>query len=687
MCPLHATTTTIVCSIHPIHAQHDGVHMKPLPLLDSILSPADLRNYTPAQLAQLADEMRHRIKETVSTHGGHLSSNLGTIELTLALHRVFDFSSDRILWDVGHQAYPHKLLTGRAGVFHTNRQKGGISGFPDPKESPYDLAKVGHSSTAISTGVGVAEGYRRLGQNRRTVVVVGDGALTGGMSFEGLINAGQLKSDLIVVLNDNGNFIDAPVGSLHTHLDRIRTGRMYTYLRARFKTALKHLPMAENLESYAHYIEQAATKLISPGYVFEDLGFQYVGPVDGHDMAATEEYLRRIANRHGPILLHVLTKKGGGWQPSADDPLKFHGPKGFDLDTGSFHPKPPTRDTYSEVFANTLTEIAHEDDRVVAITAAMPSGTGLRAFGEAFPGRMYDVGICEQHSFGFAQGLVIAGLRPVLAHYSTFAQRGYDQLFQEVVVQRNLGIVITLDRAGMVGPDGETHHGLYDIAWSRTLPGLVLLAPKDGPELAAMIRWAHQARSDVATRAAGYIIRYPREEIPAIAWSSSTAAPAIELGKAEILRRGAPFAGVGAAAADHKVPLMIWAYGATVRTAWEAIAALGDAAAGVTLVNARFAKPIDGALLKSLATDHARILTLEDHALPGGFGAAMAETMADLDILLPLSRGGVRDELVPHASRDQQLAAHGLDKAGVMKRIRDLLGVVDGAVIRFPLTG
>jgi 1-deoxy-D-xylulose-5-phosphate synthase len=653
--------------------------MKPLPLLDGLLGPADLRKLTTAQLAQLGEEIRFRIKETVSAHGGHLSSNLGTVELTLALHRVFDFSSDRLLWDVGHQAYPHKLVTGRAATFATNRQKGGISGFPDPIESPYDLAKVGHSSTGISTAVGVAEGYRRLGQKRSTVVVIGDGALTGGMAFEGLINAGQLKSELIVVLNDNGNFIDAPVGSLHTHLDRIRSGQLFQHLRERFKAALKRMPRGDRFSKLARHVELAAERLISPGYIFEDLGFKYFGPVDGHSVAATEDALRRVSRLKGPILLHVLTKKGGGWQPSEGDPLKFHGPKGFDLDTGSFHPKGPSRPTYSQVFADELAAIAAEDERVVAITAAMPSGTGLRAFAQKFPGRMYDVGICEQHSFGFAEGLAIAGLRPVVAHYSTFAQRGFDQLFQEVVVQRNLGIVITFDRAGLVGEDGETHQGLYDIAWARAFPGLALLAPKDGDELRAMLRWSHAERTKPAeSRLAGYCVRYPKDEVPAIEWAVQPTP--IALGKAEVLRRGA-------AGADGRVPLMVWAYGAGVRTAWEALQQLGDVANGVTLVNARFAKPLDTALLAELAASHAGMLTIEDHALVGGFGAAVAEAVVDLGLALRVSRLGVRDELVPHAAREQQIAGQGLDRAGVAKRIRELLGIHEGQTIPFPKTG
>lgn len=639
--------------------------MKPLPLLDSLQSPADLLRLKPEELKSLGEEIRFRIKETVSDHGGHLASNLGVVELTLALHRVFDFRSDRLLWDVGHQAYVHKLLTGRARNFHTNRQKGGISGFPDPIESAYDIAKVGHSSTAISTAVGVAEAYRRQGQNRKTVVVVGDGALTGGMAFEGLINAGQLKSDVLVVLNDNGNFIDAPVGSLHTHLDRIRTGRLYNHLRERLLKIVKKMPWGENLEHLAGNLELAMHKFISPGYIFEDLGFRYFGPIDGHDCAAVEEALKRVATLKEPVLLHCLTKKGGGWQPSADDPLKFHGPKGFDVDTGFFHPKTPSAKTYSQVFAEAAIELADEDERVVAITAAMPSGTGLLAFGKKYPDRMYDVGICEQHSFAFAEGLAASGLRPILGHYSTFAQRGYDQLFQEVVVQRNLGVVITLDRAGLVGEDGETHQGLYDIAWSRCFPGLVLMAPKDGSELRAQLRWAHEQRKDAQRRAAGYLIRYPREEVPNL-WPA-TEAESITLGKAEILRPGE-----GGKAKNN---LMVWAYGAMAKTAWLALQQLGQAATSVTLVNARFAKPIDRDLLRELSATHGTVMTLEDHALAGGFGGIVAETVTDLGLRLNVIRCGVRDELVAHASRPQQLAEQGLDVAGVVKSISEALGL------------
>ena len=642
--------------------------MTPAPLLDALISPADLRKLSRDELALLASEIRLRIKEVVSAHGGHLASNLGTVELTIALHRVFDFTSDRLLWDVGHQAYPHKLLTGRAARFHTNRQQGGISGFPDPKESPFDLAKVGHSSTAISTGVGVSEGYRRSEHRRSTIVVIGDGALTGGMAYEGLINAGQLKSDLIVVLNDNGQFIDAPTGSLHHHLDRIRTGSMYQHLRQRFLETLKKLPSGAHIEKIAEQLELAAHKAITPGDIFEDLGFRYFGPVDGHDLALVEEALHNVAKLRGPILLHVMTKKGGGWEPSVADPLKFHGPKGFNVTSGVFAVKPPAR-TYSTVFAETLTELAVADPAVVAITAAMPSGTALRQFAQRFPERMYDVGICEQHSFAFAQGLAIAGAKPFLAHYSTFAQRGYDQLFQEICLSRDLGVIITLDRAGLVGEDGETHHGIYDIAWARCLPGLVLLAPRDGAQLAAMMRWCHEHRQRPG-RPAGYCIRYPKDEVPQVAWGVEPAP--IALGKAEVLRLGGS-------------PLMVWAYGSTVKSCHDALALLGEAGRGVTLVDARFAKPFDGELLADLAFDHAEVLVVEDHCLPGGLGSVVAEAVADRGLRLRVHRAGIRDELVPHATREQQLADHGLDAAGIAKRIRTILGI-GTSVIPFPRT-
>lgn len=633
--------------------------MRPSPLLDALTGPRQLDAMDDAVLSQLAEEVRYRIREVVSNGGGHLASNLGTVELTIALHRVFDFAKDRLLWDVGHQAYPHKLLTGRADRFASNRQRGGISGFPDPRESPYDLAKVGHSSTAISTGAGLAEADRRAGRNSRTVVVVGDGALTGGMAYEGLINAGDRKTPLIVVLNDNGNFIDPPVGSLHRYLDRVRSGRFYNLMRDRFVRLVKRLGVKRMALSADHAIH----KLINPGFIFEDLGFRYFGPIDGHDRAEVERLLRAVRDLPHPVLLHVHTKKGGGWSPAEGDPLLYHSGKGFDVETGAFPAKAPTGPAYSQILCEVLLELAERDPRLVAITAAMPSGTGLRTFGQVHPDRMYDVGICEQHSFGFAEGLAIGGQRPVLCHYSTFAQRGYDQLFQELVVQRDLGILVTLDRGGLVGDDGETHQGLYDIGWSRVLPGTVLMAPKDGAELKDMVRWAY-AHGESAERAAAYLIRYPKEVAPTLTWGLDRPEP-ISLGKAELIRRGTPAMG--------QPRLMVWNYGALCNRVWEAIDALGADGAAVTLVNARFAKPVDAEMLRRLARDHDTIISVEDHALPGGFGAALGETILDLGLKLRLRRLGVADELVAHATREQQLAQQGLDAAGIEQALREEL--------------
>jgi len=644
--------------------------MTPQPLLDSLLSPADLRKFDLEELSSLATEIRYRMKEVVSNTGGHLSSNLGVVELTLALHRVFDFSSDRLLWDVGHQAYVHKLLTGRAERFASNRQRGGISGFPDPRESSFDLAKVGHSSTALSTGVGIAEGYRRRGQKRKTVVVIGDGALTGGMAYEALINLGHLGNDVLVILNDNGAFIDPPVGSLHAYLNGIRTGGTYQHLRRRVSSIARKMPYAAEM---GHAVDHILHRLFVPGQMFEDLGLRYFGPVDGHDLAETEKSLHNIAEYTEPVLLHVITKKGGGWQPAQDDPLTFHGPKHFDIDTGQFQSTTKKR-IYADVLAESLLELIDEDERLVAVTAAMPSGTGLSKVAKAHPERIYDVGICEQHSFGFVQGLRLAGLRPVLSHYSTFAQRGFDQLFQELVVQRNLGVVVTLDRAGLVGEDGETHQGLYDIAWSRCLPGTVLLAPKDGEELRAMLRWAY-TQGDAERRAAAYLIRYPKDGLPQLHWGLAQIQD-VELGKAQVLQHGER--------SNGDDPLLIWAYGAGVHLAWQALQRLGEDARRVSLVNARFAKPIDDDLLRRQCGCHQALLSIEDHSISGGFGCAILESCARHRLAIPVHLAGVRDELVPHGSRAQQLADQGLDPAGLAAHISGLLGLQQREVLRMP---
>ena len=640
-------------------------------VLQKIVETSDLKRLEAAELKLLSEEIRDLIKQTVSAGGGHLASNLGVVELTIALHRIFDFGSDRLLWDVGHQAYVHKILTGRATEFNTNRQQGGLSGFPDPLESHYDVAKVGHSSTAISTAVGVAEAFKRRGLKRKTVAVIGDGALTGGMAYEGLINAGELQNDLLVVLNDNGNFIDAPVGALHRYLDKIRTGKWYNKIRDRLKRTFKnsHRAKETGLSRLAQQLDQATHRIFTPSFIFEDLGFRYFGPVDGHDLAAVESAIRDVSHLNRPVILHVLTNKGGGWEPSEADPLAFHGPKGFNTETGVFKKTSTGGKTYSQVFADELTLIAEEDERLVAITAAMPSGTGLTAFNKAFPGRMYDVGICEQHSFAFAEGLAVTDVRPVLAHYSTFAQRGYDQLFQEFVVQRNLGIVLTLDRAGLVGQDGETHQGLYDIAWSRCLPGVVLMAPRDERDLRAMLRWSYAQKDELGDKAAAaYIIRYPKENVPDNSWGLEHAQD-IELGKSELLRRG-----------DGS--LLIVNYGVLLWRAWDAVEALGEHAQRVSIVDARFAKPIDPKIAE-YAAEHKHVISLEDHSLDGGFGSCVLELLQKQNVQVPVTRCGVSDELIGHATREEQISSQELDAQQLAKLMAKQLGLDDDKIIKF----
>jgi 1-deoxy-D-xylulose-5-phosphate synthase len=635
-------------------------------ILEQLHDPAVIRSWSSAQCAELATAIRQRIRQVVSANGGHLASNLGTVELTIALHRALDFRHDRLLFDVGHQAYPHKLLTGRQGAFDTIRKAGGLSGFPDPKESPFDLAKVGHSSTAISTALGIAEADRQLGNKREVVAMIGDGALTGGMAFEGLINAGASRANIIVLLNDNGSFIDPPVGAMHTYLDRLRSGPTYNQLRDRVKRWLDSM----HLKSVANRAHDAAQRLLSTGTLFEELGFRYFGPIDGHDIAATERLIQRVGELPGPRLVHVHTRKGAGWDIAEADPLKWHGPKGFDPETGDALPSKAQKDaaqkqhrrTYSVVAADAIGSFATDDQRVVAVTAAMPTGTGLARIAKAHPDRVIDVGICEQHSVGLAQGMVLGGLLPWLCHYSTFAQRGFDQIFQELVVQADLGVPVTLDRAGLVGEDGETHQGLYDIAWARSLPGTVLMAPKDGQELVAMLQYIQQRRQEPEGRPAAWFIRYPKEFVPDCTWSA-TARNEIAAGNGQILRT-----------ATVEAPVVIWAYGAMVHRIWRVAEELpAELADRLTIVNARFAKPLDTRLLQQTASDASLLITVEDHTLPGGFGSGVSEWLHDEQISVPLQRWGVEDTLIAHASRAQQLASQQLDEAGLRQRIVEIL--------------
>jgi 1-deoxy-D-xylulose-5-phosphate synthase len=595
----------------------------------------------------LAEELRRRITAVVGEKGGHLSSNLGIVELTIALHRAFDFSRDRLVLDVGHQCYPHKLLTGRGERFGSLRSKGGVSGFPSPRESPYDLFVTGHASTAISTALGLACAEPG-GSSRRVVAVIGDGAISGGLAFEGLNLAGHMGRDLLVILNDNEMAISRTVGALSRHLSRLRVDPRYNELRNELGAVFGRLPF---LGEVGKKLVDLARRAVSPGGVFQDFGFRYIGPVDGHEVTELESTLARARELTGPVLLHVYTQKGRGYGPAAADPAGYHSAPPFKVRVNDDYAagrapgaEPPP--TYSDVMARALRDLGRKDGRVVAVTAAMPDGTGLAECARAWPDRCFDVGICEAHAVTFAAGLARGGRRPVVAVYSTFLQRALDSVFHDVCLQEDLGVVLCVDRAGLVGSDGPTHHGLYDIAFLRSLPGVVLAAPRDGPELEAMLAWAVGLGRPVA-------IRYPRARVP----EPAGPVPPVELGRAELLEQG------------ERVALV--AYGASVAEARAALRILGGEGIRVTLVNARFAKPVDEGLLARLAASHERIVTVEEGALAGGFGSAVMEAAerAGWDPGM-VTRLGVGDRFVAHASREEQLAECGLDSEGVARAVR-----------------
>ncbi len=647
--------------------------MKSTPILDAIRSPVDVRALAGEKLPELAAELRRVIMETVAARGGHLASNLGAVELTIALHRAFDFERDRLVLDVGHQCYAHKLLTGRAEGFRGLRTRGGASGFPDPAESPYDLFVTGHASTAVSMALGLACAHG--GTGRRAVAVVGDGAIGGGLAFEGLNHAGHLGVDLLVVLNDNEMSISRTVGALARHLSRVRLDPHYNDLRGELGRLASTFPL---LGGVGRKVADLARRTLTGGSVFQDLGFRYIGPVDGHAMEALESTLRSARDVSGPVLLHVYTQKGRGHAPAAADPTAHHSTAPFkvrvngvrdgatdgaaDGTTDDEAAKPdalasdvgPTLrvgekqpSTYSTAMAETLTGAARADDRVVAITAAMADGTGLSRLAREFPGRFYDVGISEAHAITFASGLARGGKRPLVTIYSTFLQRAYDSIFHDLCLQRDLGVVVCVDRAGLVGSDGPTHHGLYDIASLRALPNMTLAAPRDGDDLALLVEWALGYGKPVA-------IRYPRTKLPA---PVSSPAP-VEPGRGEVLLEGEGVA--------------VLAYGSMVAEAALALEELGRDGIRPTLASARFAKPLDGELLARLARGHERVITIEEGALAGGFGSAVLEAApaAGLDSSR-VTRLGVPDRFIAHASRAAQLAECSLDARGIARAVRE----------------
>ncbi|MGE5481904.1 MAG: 1-deoxy-D-xylulose-5-phosphate synthase [Bacteroidota bacterium] len=625
-------------------------------LLDQIDSPADLRRLSRLQLRQLAQELREEIINTVSTNGGHLAPNLGVIELTLALHTVLDTPRDKLIWDVGHQAYAHKLLTGRRDRFSTLRQQGGLSGYPRREESPYDTFGVGHASTSISAALGMAVARDRKGEEHRVVAVIGDGALTGGMAYEALNHAGQLGTQLLVVLNDNEMSISPNVGAIAHYLNRLRIEPGYNRAKTDLKALARHLPGGQRAFDLASRVKDSVKHMLLPGALFEELGFAYFGPLDGHNIEELQRALRCVLKLWRPVLLHVITQKGKGYQPAENDPARYHGTVAFDRLTGRTTVK-LSGPSYSAVFADTLVQLAADDPRIVAITAAMPDGTGLDRFAKMYPNRCFDVGIAEQHAVTFAAGLAASGLRPVVAIYSTFLQRAYDQVIHDVCLQR-LPVIFALDRAGLVGEDGATHQGVFDLAYLRAVPNLNLAAPRDADELRSLLRTALDAGGPFA-------IRYPRGtalwrggEVPPPAVLSQPIKP-LAVGRGEVLAEGS------------RVALV--AYGAMVEPARQAAALLLQTGITATVVNARFLKPLDEPLLVRVGRSHPLVVTLEEGVLAGGFGSAILELFATHDLQVPVLRLGVPDRFIEHASQAEQREGLGLTATAIAAAVRERL--------------
>lgn len=625
--------------------------------MDSIEYPEDLKKLRLEDLPKLAAEIRELIVDVVSKNPGHLSSNLGVVELTIALHYCFDFKKDRIVWDVGHQAYVHKILTGRKSKFPTLRQYKGLSGFPDKNESEYDPFTCGHSGDAISSALGMSCADAILGEKRSVVAVVGDGAIGAGMSLEALNHAGDLKKKLLVVLNDNEMSISNTVGAFSKYLNKIRTAPIYVDIRKEVHNLLKVVPvLGKSVEKTMEHVVELIKGGTVPGQIFKDLGLNYFGPIDGHDFRILTETLNDVKHLNGPVLLHVITEKGRGFEPAYQNPAQYHSAGNFEMCNGKIKTSSPDSQkvAYTKVFGNTLVELAKIDPKVVGITAAMPDGTGIVSFGKKFPDRFYDVGICEQHAVGLANGLSAGGLKPVVAIYSTFLQRAYDQVFHDICLQKH-GVVFALDRAGIVGNDGPTHNGIFDIAYLRNLPEIVLMAPKDGNELKSMMKIALESGRPTA-------IRYPKEDIPEEKVSPQY--KKFEIGKAEILREGPD--GV------------LLAYGAMVCRCMLAAEKLSEKGVEVTVVNARFAKPLDKELILRLVRNNKLILTVEDHVLMGGFGSAVLELVSEEgENVNKIVRAGIPDRFMEHGPRNLILKNIGLDENGIAEKFIAMLDLLD----------
>jgi 1-deoxy-D-xylulose-5-phosphate synthase len=620
-------------------------------VLDQINTSQDVKKLDPEELELLCHEIRKEILSVVSKNGGHLASNLGVVELTIALHYVFDFPRDKVVWDVGHQSYVHKLLTGRRDRFHTLRQYGGISGFPKREESPYDTYDSGHSGTSISSALGMAEALRLKGEAGKVIAVIGDGSMTAGVAFEGLNQTGHVDQDLIVILNDNEMSISPNVGALSSYLNRLMTGQFAYRFRGEIKNFLESLPprIGKKLLRFAKHAEESLKGLLIPGLLFEELGLQYIGPIDGHRMDYLIETFQNIRKLRGPILVHVITQKGKGYPPAETSPDRFHGVPPFVIETGELRSSLGNPPSYTEVFGETLCQLARENRRLVAITAAMQSGTGLEEFARCFPDRFYDIGIAEQHAVTFAAGLALEGMKPVVAIYSTFLQRAYDQVLQDVCLQ-NLPVVFALDRGGIVGEDGPTHQGLFDFSYLRHMPNLVIMAPKDENEFQHMIKTAAECPFPTA-------FRYPRGK--GLGVNREGTLHPIAIGKGELLREGQD--------------VVIIAIGSTVYPALRAAEKLSDAGIRAAVINSRFLKPLDGTLLCDWAKKTGRVLTVEENVLQGGFGSAVLELFQERGLgSVQVRRLGIPDTFLEHGPQALLREKYGIDENGIMNGVRKM---------------
>ncbi|MDH3325997.1 MAG: 1-deoxy-D-xylulose-5-phosphate synthase [Gammaproteobacteria bacterium] len=610
------------------------------PLLDNINSPDDLRDLSELKLPDLAAELRQFILESVGETGGHLSSGLGAVELTIALHYVYNTPEDRLIWDVGHQSYPHKILTGRKNQMHTMRKQDGLCGFPKRDESEYDTFGTGHSSTSISAALGMALAAKVQNINRHVVGVIGDGALTGGMAFEALSHAGALDTDMLVVLNDNDMSISPNVGGLSNYLAKILTGKLYSQVRESSKKVLKSMP---TMSEIARRTEEHVKGMVVPGTLFEELGFNYIGPIDGHDLPMLLSTLRSLREFKGPQFLHIVTKKGKGYAPAEENPCAFHGVGPFNHETGLLAKSNSSSPTYTQVFGSWLCDMAAANSNLVAITPAMREGSGMVEFSEKFPDRYYDVGIAEQHAVTLAAGLACDGIKPIVAIYSTFLQRGYDQLIHDVAIQ-DLPILFAIDRAGLVGPDGPTHAGSFDISFMRCIPNIVIMAPSDENECRQMLYTGYMHNGPAA-------VRYPRGKGPGV--NVKTIMTKLPIGKADIRRKGKDIA--------------ILAFGPMLSPALEAAERLN-----ATVVNMRFVKPLDEKMVIDMAHQHSILVSIEDNAIAGGAGSAINELLASMSHSPTILNLGLPDKFVEHGERDVLLRDCGLDKAGIIAAVEQI---------------